>query len=381
VIYRTYGWVAPQGAVLTKPNGSSGGLQATTIGGKTYLAGQDQPAGAGCTASSSAQTYDANGNVASKNDFNGTRSCYASDLTRNLQVASVLGLTQSQDCAAVTQVNAALPSGARKTSTQWHPDWSLPSKVAEPGQITTSIYNGQPDPLNGNAIASCAPGAAPLLDGKPIAVLCKRVVQSTTDTDGHLGFNASLQSGVVNRVSTWTYNEYGQVLTAKGPRTAVNDTTTYAYYTDTTADHTIGDLKTFTNAAGKVTTYDKYNKLGQLLQSTDANGNVTVNTYDTRQHLLTSSVAGETTTYAYDPVGQLVQVTQADGSWVVYEYDDAHRQKAVKDNLGNRIESQLDSAGSKTGESVKDPTGGLKRNLSRVLDALGRIQQSTGGVE
>jgi hypothetical protein len=53
----------------------------------------------------------------------------------------------------------------------------------------------------------------------------------------------------------------------------------------------------------------------------------------------------------------------------------------VKDNLGNRIEYQLDNTGSKTGESVKDPAGSLKRNLSRVLDALGRIQQSTGGVE
>jgi YD repeat-containing protein len=114
------------------------------------------------------------------------------------------------------------------------------------------------------------------------------------------------------------------------------------------------------------------------LQSTDANGNVMVNTYDARQRLLTSSVAGETTTYAYDPVGQLVQATQADGSWVGYEYDDAHRQKAVKDNLGNRIEYQLDNAGSKTGESAKDPAGSLKRSLARVMDALGRIQQNTG---
>jgi len=63
---------------------------------------------------------------------------------------------------------------------------------------------------------------------------------------------------------------------------------------------------------------------------------------------------------------------------VGYEYDDAHRQKAVKDNLGNRIEYQLDNAGSRTGESVKDPVGSLKRNLARVMDVLGRIQQNTG---
>nr|WP_246867897.1 hypothetical protein [Rhizobacter sp. SG703] len=378
VVVRTHAWVAPQGTVVTEPSGSSASLSATTVNGKSYLSGQSQAAGAGCAATSRAQTYDANGNVASRDDFNGTRSCSAYDLTRNLETSRAKGLGLSQACSAVITANASLPAGARKTSTQWHPDWQLETKVAAPGRITTSVYNGQPDPFNGNAVASCAPATALLPDGKPIAVLCKKVEQSTTDVDGHLGFSAPLQSGVASRVSMWTYNAYGQVLTAKGPRTSVNDTTTYAYYTDTTADHTVGDLMTVTNAAGKVTTYNKYNKLGQLLQSTDPNGNVTINTYDARQHLLTSSVAGETTTYAYDPVGQLVQVTQADGSWVGYEYDDAHRQKAVKDNLGNRIEYQLDNAGNTTGESVKDPTGSLKRSLGRVMDALGRIQQNTG---
>ncbi|NKI94724.1 YD repeat-containing protein [Rhizobacter sp. SG703] len=378
---RDHTWVAPQGTSIVGPTGSAALIDAVVVDGQPRIAAQSQPAGAGCAASSSAQTYDANGNVASRDDFNGTRSCHVSDPSRNLETTRIEGLSTAQACSTVTAQNVALPANARKTTTQWHPDWRLETKVSGPGRITTSVYNGQPDPFNGNAAASCAPATALLPDGKPIAVLCKKVEQSTTDVDGHLGLGASLQSGVANRVSTWTYNEYGQVLTAKGPRTTVNDTTTYAYYTVTTADHTAGDLMTVANAAGKVTTFNKYNKVGQLLQSTDPNGNVTVNTYDARQRLLTSSVAGETTTYAYDPVGQLVQVTQADGSWVGYEYDDAHRQKAVKDNLGNRIEYQLNNAGSKTGESVKDPTGSLKRSLARVMDALGRTQQSTGASE
>jgi len=378
LVVRTHAWVAPLGTAVAEPNGSSASLSATTVNGKSYLSGQSQAAGAGCAASSKAQTYDANGNVASRNDFNGTRSCSAYDLNRNLETSRAEGLGLSQACSAVIAANASLPAGARKTSTQWHPDWRLSVKVAGPGRITTSVYNGQPDPFNGNSVASCAPATALLPDGKPIAVLCKKVEQSTTDTDGHLGFSAALQSGVTNRVSTWTYNQFGQMLTAKGPRTAVNDTTTNTYYADTTVDHMVGDLKTVTNSAGKVTSYNKYNKLGQLLQSTDSNGNVTINTYDARQHLLTSSLAGETTTYAYDAVGQLVQVTQFDGSWVAYEYDDAQRQKAVKDNLGNRIEYQLDNAGNKTGQSLKDPTGNLKRGLARIMDAIGRAQQSTG---
>lgn len=41
------------------------------------------------------------------------------------------------------------------------------------GKLTIDVYNGQPDPFNGNAIASCASASARLVDGKPIAVLCK----------------------------------------------------------------------------------------------------------------------------------------------------------------------------------------------------------------
>ena len=71
-------------------------------------------------------------------------------------------------------------------------------------------------------------------------------------------------------------------------------------------------------------------------------------------------------------------MTQHDGNWIAYEYDNAHRQKAVTDDSGNRIEYVLDNAGNSTGQTVKDPTGSLKRNMARVMDALGRAQRNTG---
>ena len=378
ILWRDYSWQLPQGLTLMQPNGSTSSIGATLIQGTPYLTSQTQPAGSGCTASTSHQSFDANGNLSSRDDFNGTRSCYANDVSRNLEITRVEGLSQSTDCSTVTTVNATLSINSRKTSTEWHPDWRLSTKVAEPGRITTSIYNGQPDPFNGGAVASCAPSTALLPDGKPIAVLCKQVEQATTDTDGHLGFSAALQSGVASRQTSWTYNQYGQVLTEDGPRTDVNDVTTYTYYSDTTADHTLGDLQSSTNAAGKVTSYSKYNKHGQVLESTDANGVLSVNTYDLRQRLLSSSVGGQTTSYSYDAAGQLKKVTLPDTSWVGYDYDDAHRQVAVYDNKGNRTEYQLDNAGNRTGETTKDPGGNLKRQLTRSIDALGRVQQTTG---
>jgi YD repeat-containing protein len=360
---------------VTDPLGSQRTATYQTILGRKRPTGQSQPGGSGCAASSSALSYDANGNVTSKDDFNGSRVCSAYDLSRNLETTRIEGLANTQACSAVTGAGATLPTGSRKVSTAWHPDWRLEAKRADPGKLITSVYNGQPDPFNGGAVANCAPSTALLPDGKPIAVLCKQVEQATGDANGSQGFSATLQAGVSNRVQQWTYNQYGQVLTAKDP---LNNLTTYTYYSDATADHTLGDLQTVTNAKNQVTSYSKYNKHGQLLESTDPNGVVTTNTYDLRQRLLSTSVGGQTTSYEYDAAGQLLKVTNPDTSWVGYEYDAAHRQTVVKDNLGNRIEYALDNAGNKTSQSVKDPGGNLARSLARSIDALGRVQQTTG---
>lgn len=377
VIYTQSNAVAPQGVELTDPNGAVRTLTATSIHGRLHLSGQSQPAGSGCDASTSAQSFDANGNVASRDDFNGSRTCQAHNTSRNLLTTRVEGLAASTACT-VTAANSVLPAGSRKTSIQWHPDWRLETRIAQPGVVRTDVYNGQPDPFNGNVIAACAPGTALLPDGKPIVVLCRRVEQATTDPTGAAGFNAAMQPGVPAREWKWTYNALGQVLTEDGPRTDVSDVTTYEYYEDTTADHTKGDLRKITNPAGQATQFMKYNAHGQVLESLDVNGVMTVNTYDLRQRLRSTTTAGEVTSYTYDLVGQLKKVTLPDGSWLGYDYDDAHRLVAVYDHKGNRTEYVLDNAGNRTAQNTRDSSGNLKRQVSRTMDALGRVQQTTG---
>jgi YD repeat-containing protein len=250
--------------------------------------------------------------------------------------------------------------------------------VAEPGKLTTNVYNGQPDPFNGNATASCAPSTALMPDGTPIVVLCKKVEQATTDADGSQGFSAALDVKVPNRVWSYSYNQYGQVLTAKGPRTDGNDTTTYAYYSDTTSSHTTGDLQAVTDALGHVTTSTQYDAYGNVLEQVDANGVATDYSYDARQRLKTVRVGSQTTSYDYWPTGLLKQVTWPDQSYVAYTYDDAHRLTDVADSQGNSVHYVLDNAGNWLNEQYKDPTGALKRELDRAYDALGRVQQTTG---
>ncbi|MCM5682963.1 hypothetical protein M8A51_25860 [Schlegelella sp. S2-27] len=374
VILREHRWLPPQGTAVTLPNGQTISLVATSVQGASRLNSRSQPAGAGCAASTRTTEYDVQGNAVSRDGFTGRRTCYAHDLSRNLETTRVEGLDTLAICGTYLASGVSLPTGSRKVSTQWHPDWRLETKLAEPGRITTTIYNGRPDPFSGGAVASCAPSSALLPDGKPIAVVCKRVEQATTDANGSQGFSASLAAGVPARVWTYTYNQYGQVLTEDGPRTDVADVTTYEYYPDTTPEWTRGDLKQVTNAAGQVTRYTRYNPHGQVLQSIDANGVITDSTYDLRQRLTSTTVAGQTTTYAYEPTGLLQRVTQPDASYIEYHYDDAHRLTGLSDQAGNTITYTLDNAGNRTAEQVTDPEGVLARNLSRAFDALGRVQ-------
>jgi YD repeat-containing protein len=375
-IIRTYWWEPASGIEVTLPNGQVDRLASVAVMGTPRLTDKTQPAGAGCAAANSQSVPDSQGNVVQSDDFNGNRVCRAFDLSRNLETHRIEGLGTQAACASVLQTPSTLPSGSRRISTQWHPDWRIETRMAEPRRIVTSIYNGQPDPFNGNAVTSCAPADALLPDGKPVVVLCKRVEQATTDETGAQGFGAILQSGVAARSTTWTYNATGQVLTETDPRNRL--VLTNEYYADTTADHTKGDLKSSKNAAGHTTTFARYDAYGKPLEVVDANTRTTTYAYDPRQRLTSVTTGGSTTTYEYWPTGLLKKTSQADGGEVNYEYDDAHRLVAVSDTRGNRIVYALDANGNRTQESAKDPQGALKRTMSRAFDALGRAQQTTG---
>jgi YD repeat-containing protein len=357
------------------PKGAANNVTSVNVSGVNLQVGSSQPAGSGCAGATSNQVFDASGNAIQRDDFNGNRVCMSYDAARNIEVARVEGLPGSAVCTDLLMPGAVLPTGSRKVTTQWHPDWHIAARVAQPKRLTTSVYNGQPDPFNGNAVASCAPPTALLPDGRPVVVLCKQVQQATADESGALGLDAPLDATVPSRTWLYTYNSYGQVLVTIDPR---GSATTNTYYTSTTADYSSGDLQQVQNAVGQVTLYPQYNAHGQVLRSVDANGVITEYGYDLRQRLALVRVAGQATTYEYWPNGLIKRVTQPDSSYIAYEYDDARRLIAISDSQANRFEYTLDSFGIRTEERVLDPAGSLRRQLTRVPDALGRIQRVTG---
>ncbi|OAH97910.1 hypothetical protein A1353_22385 [Methylomonas methanica] len=304
------------------------------------LTGISQPAGNASAAAVRSQSYDANGNIASRTDFNGNLSCYAYDLSRNLETTRVEGLASGSNCPAnLSTYTLAANSTARKISTLWHANYRLPIQIDQAGQRLNFNYDAA-----GNLLT-----------------------KTSTDT-------ASQQS----RSWTYTYNNLGQVLTADGPRTDVSDVTTYTYYADSTASHKPGDLWKMTNALGHVTTFNSYDANGRPLSIADPNGLVISLSYDARGRLTQKTVDGNSTQYTYDAVGNLTKVTLPTGVFINYSYDAAHRLTDITDALGGELHYTLDAMGNRTKEDILDSSGAVVKTRSRVYDALNRLAQDIG---
>lgn len=357
--------------LVTDPLGNTRQYDFTQTAGAYRPTALSQPCtGQAAGASFKTRTYDANGNVASRTDFNDKKVCYGYDLARNLETARVEGALSGEACATVLQT---LPSRAdvRKVSTQWHATWRLPVKVAEPKRITSYVYNG--DGVGGAPFYCAPPGAQ--VNGSPIGVLCRKTIQATTDATGQQGLAATATG--TPRTWSYTYNAWGQVLTAADPNS--NPTSTTYYAADDPALGKRGNVNTITNAAGHVTTVTAYDATGRPLSMTDPNGVVTSLTYHPRGWLTSRTVGGETTVYDYDALGQLTKVTLPDGSYLQYLYDGAHWLTQIRDGLGNTLVYTLDAMGNRIKEEAFDPGLQLTRRRQQVFDSLNRLHQRIGG--
>jgi RHS repeat-associated protein len=270
-----------------------------------------------------ARTYDTNGNVATRKDFNNNQTTFTFDLTRNLETSR----TEAYGTAL-----------ARTISTSWHPSFRLPSQIIEPTRTTTFSHDA-----DGNVL-------------------------TRTVTDAGTG---------QTRTWNYSYNSFGQVLTENGPRTDVSDVTTYTYYICTTGIE-CGQLHAVTNALGQTTTYLSYNAHGQPLTMSDANGVLTTLTYDLRQRLTSRTTASESTGFEYWPTGLLKKVTLPNGSFVLYTYDAAHRLTKIEDAEGNRVEYTLDAMGNRTSDKAYDPSSALARTRTQVFNTLNQLWKQIG---
>jgi RHS repeat-associated protein len=324
---------------VTDPLGSIRTYNFTTVLGVVKSTGQSQPGGSGCGAAASALTYDTNGNIASRTDFNGVVTKYTYDSTRNLETSRTEAYGTAQ---------------ARTITTIWDTNFNLPDSITEPGKVTRYTYDSHGN-VTQYSIQDTASGG------------------TTRSWTTSYTYASTVPGAVFSKV-------------VDGPRTDVTDLTTTNYYDPAaTCSGTAplgcrGQISSVTNALNQTTSITQYDANSQPLSLTDPNSLTTSLAYDQRQRLTSLTQGNLTTQYSYDPAGNLIQVSQPNGQSISYTYDAAHRLTDIQDGQGNRIHYTLDTMGNRTREDVYDPNGINVATHSRSFDALNRLYQDIGAV-
>ena len=324
-------------STVTDANGAIRTYGFTTLHGVVKTSSITGDPCSSCGGQNAATTYDANGFVTSKTDFN-------SNLTTYVRDAQGLELSRTE---------AAGTPQSRTITTEWHPQYRLSIKITKP-----SVATGK------NAITSISytDSAHPKLP--------TNITRSGFKLDG---------SAVTDRTIALQYTSDGRVSQIDGPRSDASDITLMSYYpNDAAQGDNRGQLKMVSNALGHEVTYNSYDAYGQVLSMTDANGTTTSYAYGARQRLLSMTITStqgtpRVTTYNYDGVGQLFSTTTPMGITLSYVYDDAHYLRSVMDNLGNRIEYDYDLNGNRIQNITRDPDGILVRLIDTTFDSHDRV--------
>ncbi|MBL8519543.1 MAG: choice-of-anchor D domain-containing protein [Betaproteobacteria bacterium] len=231
--------------------------------------------------------------------------------------------------ASVTQASNTMLM--RTVTTTWHPTLSVPTQIVEPAS-------------GGN-----------------------RVTTYTHDSAGRI-LTQTVSAGGVSRTSANTYDTQGRLISVDGRRTDVSDITTYTYQGTSILPHTV------TNPKGQVTTYHSYDTHGNPLLVFLPDGSSETMTYDARGRLIAKyHNAIRTVLNTYGINGVLTSTTDQHGGVTTNLYDDSLRLIGKDLSNGEKIRYTLDNAGRTILTQTFDAQSVLASTSSTGYDGLGRV--------
>jgi RHS repeat-associated protein len=238
----------------------------------------------------------------------------------------------------------------------------LPTRITRPnGAVSTMTYD-----TKGNLLTSIDPmGAATTFTYESNFNQVKTIRDpkgNTTTINYDANGNPIEIIDALGRRTQMTYDSRGlltSVISAVG--TSVQTTTTFTH-------DARGNLLTTTNPQGDVTTF-AYDNAGNVFRSTDAENRVSEFTYDARNRLISVLDADlKLTQYGYDSKGNLTQVRDAKNQFTTFVYDGLDRLISATGPLGLTETFTYDGNGNLT--STTNRNG---QTITFNYDALNRL--------
>lgn len=277
--------------------------------------------------------YDVGNNVSRTVDRNGNDTRYSYDaLGRETQRIEGYGTAD-----------------AKTTTTEWHPTWNLPLRIASPDRMDGFTYDA-----NGQTTSY--------------------VTYATSDHTGALGFGA-VQAGQSTGMR-WEYDVSGLVVAAIDiAENAESAKWTYTY-------DAAGNLATLTNPQGQIGRALSYDNAGRLLTAIDTSGRQIDIQYNSRGNMTRYQRGTDVVAYGYNRMGFLTTVSGPGSFRYELEYDDAHRLVAywfpadlTTESLTSLSENPFALSGKAAGSNQR-----TKANASWLSSIWSRIQRWFGSL-
>ena len=214
--------------------------------------------------------------------------------------------------------------------------------IDERGLQTRVTYDSQHNPVavvypDGSAVSTTYDGVFSNVTSR----IDENGVQSKFQYDAHGNLVTKIEAfgKPEQRITTYTYDSYGQRLTQtvkglpvpQGVTPGPNDTQ-YQDATTTWTYDAYGNIASSSDPLSHTTYFLLYDVMGNVLKKKDARGYVTTYTYDARGSLTTQSDAlNHTVSYGFDKVGNRTTVADAQGHVTTYVYDKNNRLVSIVD--------------------------------------------------
>jgi YD repeat-containing protein len=222
------------------------------------------------------------------------------------------------------------------TTTERDPASGLPTRIAEPGRLTTLAHSEQ-------GITAVS-------------------TQASSDTTGAAGFDAPT-SGPLRRTE-YLYDSRALI---KGISEYENGALTQRW---ALAYNALGDLTSLSDATrGLNAAITRYTDDGRVLQGITDQGVPIVLDYNPRGALTQITRGNRTVRFGYNPVGTLVRVRMPDGQGIDYVVDALQSVVDVKLN-GASVTAQMLALGDYPASSGQDRIEGIRQALIRGVQGL-----------
>ncbi len=252
----------------------------------------------------------------SETDFKGAKKTFGWDHGRRL----------------LTSVTEAVGTPQERTANmEWHPQWSLPSRIVESGRQASYTYDAK---------------------GRLLSLAVGDVGAADNSAPGW----------------QWSYAASGLVASETAPNGATSSFAYDGFGNLSSTKNALGHLDHFIHGAG-----------GRLQSHTATTGLASSFEYDLRGRLIRLQRDGEVSLYRYLPSGQMQGLTASNGHQVSYIYDNAQRLIGWNDNRGNSASYILDNMGNRLDEIVRDAGNQPAWVVKRTINSLNRIQRLTIG--